>query len=271
MRRHLIAILAGATLLAPAPAAAQSLAARIAAAPADQTVHFMFESKPGVCGDGEHIRVRGDGADGMMVRQGGREHSISSGRISGGDMRECIEGPVQIELTREDGRVTAARSRVGSAPRTDGVQLGDVPATAAVEYMLSTETLRDVSGKAADRLIFAATLADVETWPQLLRVARLQQLPGGARKTAVFWLAQAAGDKATEGLRSLVGDDSDEMEVRKSAVFALSQIRSESSIDTLIEIARTNSEPEIRKNAIFWLGQSGSPRAIAFFEEVLRG
>src|SRR5690606_19075204 len=95
-------------------------------------------------------------------------------------------------------------------------------------------------------------------------------LEAGPRKAAVFWLAQAAGDKATEGLSSIVGDDSDELEVRKQAVFALSQIRSDQTIDALIIIARTNREPEIRKNAMFWLGQSGSPRAIAFFEKILR-
>ncbi|MGH7448201.1 MAG: HEAT repeat domain-containing protein, partial [Longimicrobiales bacterium] len=234
-------------------------------------VRFSFESKPGVCGDGENIRVRRTPADAVSVAERGREYTINSGRTYRDRLQECIEGPVHVELERADGRITAARVRVGGAARTDGIDLGDVDPAAAVAFMLDGSVLRDARGRAADRMVFAATLARAESWPLLLRAARMQELPAGARKSAVFWLAQEASEKAAEGLGSIVGNDSDELEVRKQAVFALSQIRSDASIDTLIEIARTNREPEIRKNAMFWLGQSGDPRALAFFEEVLRG
>jgi hypothetical protein len=260
MRNRLITLLAGATLLAPATAAAQSLAARVNAAPADATVRFTFDSRPGVCGNGENIRVRSRSGDGVTI-SGSRSDWL----------RDCTEGPVQMEIRRTAGQITNARARVGVEPGTGGVDLGVVEPAVAVEFLLSADVLRAAQGRAADRMVFAATLADAESWPGLLRVARMQDLTAGARKSAVFWLAQAAGDKATEGLRSIVGDDSDELDVRKQAVFALSQIRSDDTIDALIEIARTNAEPELRKNAMFWLGQSGSPRAIAFFEEILRG
>jgi HEAT repeat protein len=167
--------------------------------------------------------------------------------------------------------MTNARARVGGAARDGGVDLGSVAPEAAVQFLLDADVLTRAGGRAADRMIFAATLADAESWPGLLRVAEAQSIPSDARKNAVFWLAQAAGDRATEGLTSIVGDDSDEIEVRKQAVFALSQMRTDATVDALIDIARTNREPELRKSAIFWLGQSGSPRAITFFEEVLRG
>jgi hypothetical protein len=41
-------------------------------------------------------------------------------------------------------------------------------------------------------------------------------------------------------------------------------------VPRLIDVARTNRNPEVRKQAMFWLGQSQDPRALAFFEEVLR-
>lgn len=272
MRHHLITFLAGTALLAPAPAIAQSLADRVNAAPADATVRFTYESKPGVCGNGENISVRRDAGDGVTIHERGRTYTISSGRTSGGDwMAECTEGHVEMEITREGRTITNAHARVGGTPRTGGVDLGGVAPAAAVAFLLDEGVLSRAGGRAADRMIFAATIASAESWPDLLRVARAQDLPSGARRNAVFWLAQAAGDRATEGLRSIAGDDSDEVEVRKQAVFALSQIRTDETIDVLIDIARTNREPEIRKSAIFWLGQSGSPRAIAFFEEVLRG
>jgi hypothetical protein len=272
MRFRTMTLVAGAALLAPAAATAQSLADRVNAAPADATVRFTYESKPGVCGNGTNISVRRDAADGVTVSERGRQYTISSGRVSGDDwMADCVEGPVVFEITREGRSLTNARARVGVEARAGGVDLGSVTPDAAVQFLLDADVLTRAGGRAADRMIFAATLADAESWPGLLRVAEAQRIPSGARKNAVFWLAQAAGDRATEGLTSIVGDDSDEIEVRKQAVFALSQMRTDATVDALIDIARTNREPELRKSAIFWLGQSGSPRAITFFEEVLRG
>ena len=60
-------------------------------------------------------------------------------------------------------------------------------------------------------------------------------------------------------------------EVKKKAVFALSQLPKDEGVPLLINVARTNANPEVRKQAMFWLGQSKDPRALAFFEEVLTG
>jgi len=61
-----------------------------------------------------------------------------------------------------------------------------------------------------------------------------------------------------------------ETEVKKRAVFALSQLPKDEGVPLLIQIARTNRNPEVRKQAMFWLGQSKDQRAIAFFEEILK-
>ena len=58
-------------------------------------------------------------------------------------------------------------------------------------------------------------------------------------------------------------------DVKKKAVFALSQLPREEGVPLLINVARTNANPAVRKQAMFWLGQSKDPRALAFFEEVL--
>jgi hypothetical protein len=47
-------------------------------------------------------------------------------------------------------------------------------------------------------------------------------------------------------------------------------LRGGEGVTRLIEVARNNRNPEVRKQAMFWLGQSQDPRALAFFEEVLR-
>ncbi|PYJ85321.1 MAG: hypothetical protein DME22_09630, partial [Verrucomicrobia bacterium] len=60
-----------------------------------------------------------------------------------------------------------------------------------------------------------------------------------------------------------------ETDVKKKAVFALSQLPKDEGIPKLVRVARANRNREVRKDAMFWLGQSNDPRALAFFEEVL--
>ena len=54
------------------------------------------------------------------------------------------------------------------------------------------------------------------------------------------------------------------------SVGALSQLPSDEGVPHLIRVARTHRSREVRRQAMFWLGQSGDPRALVFFEEVLR-
>lgn len=270
MRLHLISFVAGATLLAPNGAThAQSIAQRIASAGPDVAVHFTYEAKPGVCGNGDDIMVVGGRAgEGITVLQHVRGNvSRSTGRDN--RIENCRPGPVTIELTRRASRITEARVRVGATDLA-ARDLGAIPPVDAVSYLLN-DAVRTSDRRAGERLIFASTLANAEAWPGLLTLARDRAVSDKLRETAIFWLGQAAGEKATEGLTSVIGDDSDEMEVRKSAVFALSQIKAPETIDALIRIARTNREPELRKNAIFWLAQTHDPKVVAFFEEILRG
>ena len=58
--------------------------------------------------------------------------------------------------------------------------------------------------------------------------------------------------------------------MKRQAVFALSQLPRNEAVPRLIDVARNNRNSEVRKQAMFWLGQSQDPRALAFFEEVLR-
>jgi hypothetical protein len=101
----------------------------------------------------------------------------------------------------------------------------------------------------------------------LIAAARDSDLATEVRKSAVFWLGQTASDRATTGLRDMITDENSE--VKKQAVFALSQMKTEKSLDALIEIAKTSKDREVRKSALFWLGQSNDPRAIRLFEEIL--
>jgi len=134
----------------------------------------------------------------------------------------------------------------------------------------SAQAGRAASGD-ADALVTGATLADsAVVWPELLRLARRDDLPLETRRQAVFWLGQAAGDAAARGLDSITTDERGDLEVRKQAVFALSQRPADEGVPALIRVARTSPSRELRKSALFWLGQSEDPRALALFEDLLR-
>ncbi len=89
------------------------------------------------------------------------------------------------------------------------------------------------------------------------------------RERALFWIARRAESKAASTISDVIERDPD-VEVKKQAVFALSQLPKDEGVPLLIALARTSSNSAVRKQAYFWLGQSKDPRAVAFFEEVLR-
>jgi hypothetical protein len=226
---------------------AQSLARRVADVH-DGTVRLSFPARPGVCGDGQH--------------------NISLRQNAGEWESDCEAGPVRIAVDRRDGKSTALRAYVGGRWRGAGaVDLGVVPAREAAGWLLQLAASGEMAGEDA---VFPATLADsVEIWPALLRLARDDHTSTKVRRTATFWLGQAAGDAATQGLDSIVGDPSGDRDVREAAVFALSQRPRDEGVPALIRVVRTNRDPGIRRKALFWLGQSGDPRALALFEDLL--
>jgi len=103
--------------------------------------------------------------------------------------------------------------------------------------------------------------------PELLTLAR-SDASGKVRGDALFWLAQSAGRTVAGDITGAIDNDPD-TEVKKRAVFALSQLPRDEGIPLLINVAKTNRNPAVKKQAMFWLGQSKDPRALDFFAQVL--
>ena len=240
--------------LLPAPLAAQALAQRVQGA-GDGTVRLSFAAREGVCS-------RGPGSITIMDDDEDHEEWES----------DCERGPVRVSLRMQGGRVADSETYVGGrwwAGRGRVTDLGLVPAQQAADLLLALAPQVGDDDDGGD-LVTAATLADsVVVWPQLLRMARDSKIREETRLQAVFWLGQAAGDAATKGLDSIAADGRGDIEIRKQAVFALSQRPADEGVPVLIRIARTNRHPELRKTALFWLGQSEDPRALTLFEEIL--
>jgi hypothetical protein len=243
---------------------AQSLERRVASAP-DGSVRFSFAAKPGVYGNGRNMISRDCDKGNCHNRQ------VDGNWDDHDDWNTpCDSGPVRVALTKTSGRITDLRVYVGGEwrPSTTATDLGTVGTKDAATYLLSLAA-RDES-RASEKAIFPAVLADsVTIWPDLLKIARANNVSRKVRRSAVFWLGQAAGDAATRGLTDLVDDGSADREVRETAVFALSQRPRDEGVPALIRIARQNKDPDLRRKAIFWLGQSDDPRALSLFEELL--
>jgi hypothetical protein len=214
------------------------------------TVRLSFAARPGVCGDGLH-NIR------MVDRNDEWED-------------DCEPQPVRVALQVHERRVTEVRSYVGGRWRSGGsaTELGTVRPQDAAAYFISLAE-RD-GGLSGDALLPAALADSITIWPALLRLARTPAVPLETRRTAVFWLGEAAGAAAARALDSIARDSTGDRDVRKQAVFALSQRSGNQGVPALLRIARTNPDPELRKTALFWLGQSEDPRALALFEEILR-
>jgi hypothetical protein len=127
----------------------------------------------------------------------------------------------------------------------------------------------DPSDGFREDVVFALTQSrEPEATDVLIDTAR-RDASARVRGQALFWLAQRAGRKAAAAITRAIEDDP-ETEVKKKAVFALSQLPKDEGLPLLIRTARENRNPAVRRQAMFWLGQSGDPRALAFFEEVLK-
>lgn len=244
-------------------AGASALAADIGSAVGDLGngyVRMTFEARDGVCGDGWNS-ISIDGSRYISGPHGDRWE------------RDCDEGPVRVLLKVRDGEVVRIKTRVGGRWRSghdEDLDLGVVPAADAAAFLLDVAwTSRR---EAAEDAILPAVLArDVVVWPRLLEIARAENRPSDVRQSAVFWLGQLAGDKVTEGLVALVDDDDEDLEVRETAVFVLSQREGRENMRRLVTIATTHPHPEIRKQALFWLAQWDDPEVIDIFEEILLG
>ena len=137
-------------------------------------------------------------------------------------------------------------------------------------YEVLVRVLRqDPSDNVREHAIFALTQSKEPDAIKTIIAAAHDDRSARVRGQALFWLAQKAGKQiaATEIAASIERDP--ETEVKKRAVFALTQIPNGDGVPQLIQVARTNRNAEVRKRAMFWLGQSKDPRALKFFEEVL--
>jgi HEAT repeat protein len=144
--------------------------------------------------------------------------------------------------------------------RTRGAEGADV-----VEHYATT----DADPKLREKAIFALSQSKAaDVYEHILMIARTDP-DEHVRGQAFFWLAHMDDARAKDDITASLKTESSDR-VREQAVFALSQLRNGAADEALIAVLRGDYPRAVKKPALFWLGQSGSPRAMAYFDEVLK-
>jgi hypothetical protein len=92
--------------------------------------------------------------------------------------------------------------------------------------------------------------------------------PEKIRQKAVNWLPDR-GRSGYDTLLRVLRDDTSE-KVRRSAISALARSKEADAIPTVIRVAREDKDKKIREAAVQSLARSKDPRAVRFFQDVLR-
>lgn len=88
------------------------------------------------------------------------------------------------------------------------------------------------------------------------------------RRRAVFLISQHMTDESVDILLDLAHRNPDpDREVREQAVFWLSQVQSEEALDALMSILRETDNEELQERAIFAISQHGGDRAAAVLRD----
>lgn len=252
MTRFVVA-LASLVLFQNGEARAQDLERQVSGVQ-DGEVVFRYPTKEGVwlCDRG----VRIDDRD-------------SQNRNDGPPGEDWVEGEAEVILEVRNGEIRDLELQPPGSDSSVDTDLGLWAADDAAEFLIGLTRTSSSRRVAEDAIVPAMIARGAVVWPDLIDIARDRSRPEHVREQAVFWVGQQAADAASEGRDDLLADDGDDVEVMKSAVFAISQQPRRDAVPALTEVAETSQYREVRRSAIFWLSQTGDARALDFFERVL--
>ena len=189
------------------------------------------------------------------------------------DAKRRSDGALSAIAMHDDKSADAVLERVARNGETKQLRhsaafwLGNTREHPGYEALVRLRSSDDASFR--EHLTFCFSQSKVKEAPAtLIDMAKNDPSPR-VRGQALFWIAQKARKRADADVIRAAATDDPDVEIKKKAVFALSQIPNGDGVPDLIRVATENKSREVRKQAMFWLGQSKDPRAIAFFEKVL--
>ena len=134
---------------------------------------------------------------------------------------------------------------------------------------LSDIARNDTRGETRQRAVFWLAQVRGQEGAEITSSVMFNDKDPEVREHAAFALSQSETPRVEADLTRLLNTDKDD-EVREGAVFALSQLPDERAARALIATAENHSlARELRKKAVFWLSQSESDAAQKYLERVL--
>ena len=247
-----------------------------------QIVNAKLETRPGTRGlDAEIQSVAAPGAPAWIAYRvstlRGPQHMCNTNSWTSNKVMLEPASELTILVRVENGRMDRLQTVTPDCEVDAGglpvVWLEGVTAAQSAAWLTAQIKSADMSGQRESRVVRSALAALIwhpgnEPLETIVAAARDDRRPF-VRSQALFWLSQRAGQQAVGAIRNAVENDP-ETEVKKKAVFALSQLPKSEGVLLLIELAQNNRNREVRKQAMFWLGQSKDPRAVSFFEQILK-
>ncbi len=135
---------------------------------------------------------------------------------------------------------------------------------------IHAELARRGDATAAERVARAAApRADMPPRPP--RPDRPQRQENDVRVAAINALMQMDSDRAIPILKQVLEMREEGSEnLRRKAVFILSQQSSDETADILLDVAQNDPDTEVKEQAVFWLSQVDDPRAVVALDSILR-
>jgi HEAT repeat protein len=172
----------------------------------------------------------------FALYRNGRERDL---RAAGDALRELQSRYADEEVAQRDAEELMARVEGELAQRGDA-EAGE-------------EVARRVRGIGAG--------GQEEACEDEIRIAALNALLQMDSERALPILERVLADR---------GDDACSVEMRRKAVFLLSQHVDEESIDILLDIVQNDPDAEVRHQAVFWLSQVPGERTVDALENILQ-
>jgi hypothetical protein len=194
-------------------------------------------------------------------------------------------GPVTLEggtglivLVRAvDHRIERLRTLSDDCPMDAGDRtmywLDGVTGAASLQYLqalvVPTASATDERRAISDRALAAIALHRDTAAADILTTIAHTPDDTRLRAQALVQIGRRGGPQAAAELQRAIEQETS-ADVRRSALSGLLQLPNNEGVPVLIQLARTGKDATLRKDAMSRLQGSKDPRAIAFFEEILR-
>jgi hypothetical protein len=195
--------------------------------------------------------------DGVTIARRDNENDVLAAlAVNRGDVaRDGLAG-----IARNDARTETRKQAVFWMALVRGQEGADI--TSSIMFTDKDAELREQAAFALAQSEAPRAAADLIRLGNTDRAAEV-------RAQAWFWLAHTAVPETESAIFTALRKETD-AEVRERAILALSRLPDERAAKALLAIAEDRSQSrELRKRAVFWLSQSDSDAALTYLEQVL--